>query len=195
MNIVTNKRLLVILLISSIIAIINFPPNSGSEIKKDDKIQKNSTIPHLFLQFTVLMFSISVLSYQHLMKYQTLPLSNLEYCTIALIFIGFILRMSCYYELGSLFTFTIKTERNHKLIKTGPYKYLAHPSYIAQVLVIVGSVFLLTKSWIATLGLLVISYVMISKRIKIEEKLMRKKFGNKYNKYMKNRYKLIPFIY
>jgi protein-S-isoprenylcysteine O-methyltransferase Ste14 len=194
-SIINSKRLLIVLILISVVAIINFPPNAGTEVKHNDTVTDNSTVPQLFLQFVVFMFLISGLSYYHIMKYQIEPLSESEYYVIAFILVGVALRMWSYYELGRYFTYTIKTEQDHKLINTGPYKYLVHPSYTGQVLAILGTVYILTRSWVFTAGLLGVSSFIVSKRINVEEDVMRQKFGDKYKKYLKTRSRLIPFVY
>jgi protein-S-isoprenylcysteine O-methyltransferase Ste14 len=189
-----NIRLISVLLLPAVLAITNYPPNAGSEIKKGDNVAKNGSVKHLFLQFVVMMFLVSILSYIHLSKYNT-DLSNLEYYTLGVVLVGFAIRMWSYYELGSSFTFMLKTGKDQQLIKSGPYKVLVHPSYTGQVLVLVGALFFLTKSWVLSLGLLSASYYVSSKRIKVEEKLMRDKFGKEYDVYLNERYRFIPFVY
>ncbi|SPO38694.1 uncharacterized protein PSFLO_04173 [Pseudozyma flocculosa] len=41
------------------------------------------------------------------------------------------LRLRCYRELGRFFTFAIGIRKEHKVIQTGPYRYVRHPSYTA----------------------------------------------------------------
>ncbi|CAJ0838843.1 2314_t:CDS:2 [Entrophospora sp. SA101] len=41
---------------------------------------------------------------------------------------GALLRLWCYRSLDEFFTFDIKVQKDHKLITTGPYSLLIHPS-------------------------------------------------------------------
>ncbi|CAG8690859.1 3340_t:CDS:1, partial [Cetraspora pellucida] len=46
---------------------------------------------------------------------------------IATVF-GAILRFWCYKVLNKFFTFNVEIKKSHKLITTGPYRFLIHPS-------------------------------------------------------------------
>ncbi|KAJ7740588.1 hypothetical protein B0H16DRAFT_1324281 [Mycena metata] len=51
---------------------------------------------------------------------------------------GALLRLQCYRALGEHFTFEMGITRNHRLITTGPYNYIRHPSYSGAILVYLG---------------------------------------------------------
>lgn len=44
-----------------------------------------------------------------------------------------LLRRACYVTLGKMFTFEVTIQPGHKLIKTGPYSFVRHPSYLSAV--------------------------------------------------------------
>lgn len=50
-----------------------------------------------------------------------------------------LLRQRCFRELGPLFTFEVAIQPNHKLVTTGPYAVVRHPSYIGIYLTLLGS--------------------------------------------------------
>ncbi|KAF7354626.1 hypothetical protein MSAN_01376000 [Mycena sanguinolenta] len=51
---------------------------------------------------------------------------------------GALLRLLCYRTLGKYFTFETGITRNHRLITTGPYSLIRHPSYTGAVLAYFG---------------------------------------------------------
>ncbi|KAJ7210643.1 hypothetical protein B0H12DRAFT_409703 [Mycena haematopus] len=51
---------------------------------------------------------------------------------------GALLRLLCYRALGKYFTFETGITRNHRLITTGPYSLIRHPSYTGAVLAYIG---------------------------------------------------------
>ncbi|KIY44380.1 ICMT-domain-containing protein [Fistulina hepatica ATCC 64428] len=57
-------------------------------------------------------------------------------CFVALL--GGCLRLLCYKELGSMFTFEMSIRTNHRLITSGPYSYVRHPGYVGVILSVVG---------------------------------------------------------
>ena len=56
-----------------------------------------------------------------------------------LVIAGGMIRLACYRELGSFFTFELSIRKDHKLITTGPYAYVRHPSYTGLVFAVFGS--------------------------------------------------------
>ncbi|CAA7265234.1 unnamed protein product [Cyclocybe aegerita] len=53
---------------------------------------------------------------------------------------GDLLRLWCFRELGKHFTFVLTIQKDHKLITSGPYAYLRHPSYLGAILGFMGEV-------------------------------------------------------
>ena len=53
---------------------------------------------------------------------------------------GGLLRMYCFNTLGRFFTFDFCIRRDHKLVTTGPYSIVRHPSYSGFIIAYVGMV-------------------------------------------------------
>jgi len=51
---------------------------------------------------------------------------------------GTAIRIACYREMGAFFTFDITFQKDHKLVTTGPYAVVRHPSYLGAMMIIVG---------------------------------------------------------
>ncbi|KAJ7683539.1 hypothetical protein B0H17DRAFT_1181582 [Mycena rosella] len=68
----------------------------------------------------------------------TLRLTPLLVLGCALIISGAILRFLCYCVLGKYFTFETGIARDHRLITTGPYSVVRHPSYTGAILAYLG---------------------------------------------------------
>nr|VWO95730.1 C-24(28) sterol reductase [Ganoderma boninense] len=127
---------------------------------------------------------------------------------------GGLLRTRCYRELGRLFTFELSIRDNHKLVTTGPYAFLRHPSYLGVYLIIAGNITLLASkgSWYVESGLwstvwgggirwsavgFLLSIVLrLYLRVDEEDRMMRKEFGKEWEEWAKKTpYRLIPFVY
>ncbi|KAJ4465446.1 hypothetical protein J3R30DRAFT_2676061 [Lentinula aciculospora] len=55
-----------------------------------------------------------------------------------LIIAGGALRWSCYRTLGKMFTYEVAVQKEHRLITSGPYGVVRHPSYTGVLLIIAG---------------------------------------------------------
>jgi protein-S-isoprenylcysteine O-methyltransferase Ste14 len=112
---------------------------------------------------------------------------------LILTFTGFSLMNWSVIILGRHFSVDVTIQKNHKLIKTGPYKYIRHPRYAGIILFLYG-IPLVFNSWIFILaGILLVAVLLW--RIEDEEKLMLEEFKNDWEEYKKSTRSLIPFIY
>lgn len=110
------------------------------------------------------------------------------------------LRIWCYRTLGNLFTFEITIHKSHRLIRTGPYAYVCHPSYTALSFVIIGFLILTFApgSWItecqimrtpvawlpATFTVLsLFSVLSVWRRGKIEDEELERVFKDQWREY------------
>lgn len=136
-----------------------------------------------------------------------LPMNYLTIIGFTFMIIGGIGRIWCYRTLGNFFTYEITIRNSHKLIKTGPYAYVRHPSYTFVSMVTIG-MFLVHRRianllpnnpWIQMqFGLggfcicCLILTASIARRIGREEKELKKQFGSEWLKYASTRKRFIP---
>ncbi|KAI0060190.1 hypothetical protein BV25DRAFT_991176 [Artomyces pyxidatus] len=57
---------------------------------------------------------------------------------VATTFLGMVIRVMCFRELGKFFTYELAIRDKHKLVTSGPYSIVRHPSYTGLALVYVG---------------------------------------------------------
>ena len=127
---------------------------------------------------------------------------------------GAILRFACYRELGQLFTFEVAIRKDHRLITTGPYAFVRHPSYTGGFMTVWGEVVIQfsSGSWFVEHGciqhimgkiyvvvlitsVLLITYYCIMRSIS-EDQLLREQFGKEWDTWAdRTCYRLVPFIY
>lgn len=102
-----------------------------------------------------------------------------------LIVLGFSLLLIARFQLRE--QFSTKTRNPHKLLKTGLYKRIKHPVYMASLIALFGiCVFFIGKSFSAFVFFFWIIFFEIQrKRSQKEEKLLVKKFGEEYKEYCK----------
>ena len=81
----------------------------------------------------------------------------------------------------------------HKLIRTGPYKWVRNPAYTGIIIGVIGS----TVADGELLALLAIVLIVVGFLIKIrtEEKFLLEEFGEVFIQYKKDVKSLISFVY
>jgi protein-S-isoprenylcysteine O-methyltransferase Ste14 len=121
------------------------------------------------------------------------PLSILQICSWLLFII------SIYYALTAfnLFQQHGKPGRNFenttKLVTTGLYRYIRHPMY-GSLLIFGLGIFLKSISWQSFILLMIIAVALFI-TCKVEEKEMKKKFGDEYENYITKTKMFIPYLY
>jgi protein-S-isoprenylcysteine O-methyltransferase Ste14 len=131
-----------------------------------------------------------------------------------LIVLAAAIRYWCYREMGRHFTFHVTLLKNHKLITTGPYNIVRHPSYTGGIFMFIGNVIWYTArgSWLREsmtyqmkLFWLLIAAVMLFTcfslaillgRIPVEDAILKKEFGKDWDEWAKAvPYRLFPGIF
>jgi protein-S-isoprenylcysteine O-methyltransferase Ste14 len=96
--------------------------------------------------------------------------------------------------LGKNWSGVLEIAKGHALVTHGPYQFVRHPMYSAFFLMGTG-VLLLSANWlVGGLNLAAVAY-MYFVRIKDEEAMVLKQFGQSYENYMKNIGRFIPQLW
>jgi protein-S-isoprenylcysteine O-methyltransferase Ste14 len=92
-------------------------------------------------------------------------------------------------------TFKLTSAPHHKatLVTTGPYKILRHPMYAGVILVALSLLF--NFFTLPRLIIFIILCVAFFYEVQHEEGLLKSHFKDQYNAYLKNTFRLIPFVY
>ncbi|KAI0328964.1 ICMT-domain-containing protein [Cubamyces sp. BRFM 1775] len=133
-------------------------------------------------------------------------------CTLGIV--GGLIRIWCYRTLGRFFTWELSVQREHKLVTSGPYAIVRHPSYTGTVLRSIGTVLLVLSEgsyaveagWLQSVWgkavafgvmgyMTFISYSLV-RRIPKEDAMLEKEFGPQWREWRKRTpYSLVPFVY
>ncbi|WP_008586297.1 methyltransferase family protein [Niabella soli] len=116
------------------------------------------------------------------------------YMGLGLLILGILLRFFIIASLGKFFTTNVTIRQEHVLKTDGCYKYIRHPAYAASLLSFAGFGISLNNQ-IALLVVLIAVRLAFYNRIRIEERLLVKHFGQQYIDYGKHTWRLIPFIF
>lgn len=143
---------------------------------------------------------------------------------LLLILFGGLFRASCHRHLGKMFTWDTSILKDHKLVTTGPYSIVRHPSYLGFLVCSCGYVvFLLSprtlgreclfgssgsSSPLAVRSILGIIYlichagfitensIFLVRRSYIEDGMMKGEFGKQWDDWAKNvRWRIFPYIF
>jgi protein-S-isoprenylcysteine O-methyltransferase Ste14 len=112
---------------------------------------------------------------------------------VILIVLGVIIRRRVREALGRCFSYGLRTSEGHELVTSGIYGHIRHPAYAGNLLIWSG----LPLVFSSLLGFLVMLLLVppFLYRMRIEENMLLKRFGNRYLEYMKRSKRLIPRIY
>jgi protein-S-isoprenylcysteine O-methyltransferase Ste14 len=113
---------------------------------------------------------------------------------LTLLCVGIAIRWKAIYTLGKYFTGTVLIRGDHRLIRTGVYKYLRHPAYTGTLVAHLG-LGLSFSNWFS-IALSVVPYFAAAMyRIHVEEQTLVEAFGEEYIIYSSNTKRLIPKVY
>ena len=130
-----------------------------------------------------------------------LSLHNLYFGTPALYWIGvavFVLGLALRWysiaTLGRFFTVDVAIAADQTVIKTGPYKFLRHPSYTGVLLAFLGLGLCFANPISLVLFVVPPTFAFLL-RIKVEEQALQNGLGDPYSLYIRHTKRLIPFVY
>jgi len=107
---------------------------------------------------------------------------------------GLVLRWYAILHLGRMFTVDVAIATDHRLIDSGPYRRIRHPSYAGALLAILG-LGLMLGSLPALAALLLPCGAAYTYRIGVEEAALSRGLGTAYDDYARRTRRLIPWIY
>jgi protein-S-isoprenylcysteine O-methyltransferase Ste14 len=93
-------------------------------------------------------------------------------------------------SIGSGITPTSVTRTEHKLVTSGPYRWVRHPLYTVGSSMFISFGFMADNWFIGALGIL--AFIAMAVRTSKEEANLIEKFGNEYREYMKHTGRFLP---
>jgi protein-S-isoprenylcysteine O-methyltransferase len=124
-----------------------------------------------------------------------LPAGHAVYATgYGLFAAGVVFRWVSIVHLGRFFTPNVTIFKEHRLMDTGPYRFIRHPTYTGALVAMLG-VTLTIGNLAALLMICVPVGAAVVWRMSIEEAALLEAFGDQYRRYMRRTWRLIPLIY
>ena len=110
---------------------------------------------------------------------------------------GVLVGLSCVFLINWLFrslgqgiTPTVATRASHRLVKTGPYRYVRHPLYSIGTALFL-SFALMAGNWFFAV-MAVLAFILLAIRLPNEEAHLIEKFGDEYRQYMATTGAFVP---
>ena len=113
---------------------------------------------------------------------------------LALMLAGLLLRWWAIVHLGRFFTVNVAVASDHRVVDTGPYRLIRHPSYTGILLTCLG-VGLCFGNFASLLVIVVPIVALALKRMRVEEAALAGALGDDYRTYMSHTKRLIPGVY
>lgn len=116
--------------------------------------------------------------------------------TVALVAMlaGLSLRIWAVLTLGRFFTWFITVYDDHQVIRSGPFRFIRHPSYCGALLLFVGTLVFL-HAWLGAALSLVFQLFAYVRRIRYEEAMMIERLGERYEVYTREVSALVPLLW
>ena len=130
-----------------------------------------------------------------------LPLLNERFAPIAiwlaalgaaLTFAGLAFSIWARFVIAENWSSYVEVKRDHELIVEGPYRWVRHPIYTGLLLAFIGSA-LAVGEWRGVLAVVIVA-AAFWRKLRLEEALMRRQFGEAYARYAARVPALIPFV-
>jgi protein-S-isoprenylcysteine O-methyltransferase Ste14 len=118
----------------------------------------------------------------------------LKVAAVIVILVGLAIRWTAIVTLGKSFSSNVAIQDSQKVMKTGIFGVVRHPSYLGLLLVFLA-VGVHSRNWIAFVLAVVPPTAALLYRISVEETALRAAFGEEYLAYSRDTRRLIPGLY
>ena len=119
---------------------------------------------------------------------------SLLFVAIVVLLVGIAIRWWAIVALGRFFTSDLAVQAGHRIVQTGPYRWVRHPSYTGLLVAFLGAG-LAMYNWVSVVGMLAPVTAAIVYRVHVEEKMLEREFGTAYAEYRERTCRLLPGIF
>jgi protein-S-isoprenylcysteine O-methyltransferase len=112
----------------------------------------------------------------------------------ALFVAGLVLRWYAIIYLGRFFTVDVAIAADHRVVDSGPYRSIRHPSYTGVLLAFLGYGICL-GNWLSLAAVTLPIGWAFMRRIEVEESVLNGALGESYAAYSRHTKRLVPWVY
>ena len=113
---------------------------------------------------------------------------------LAVMLFGIVIRGTAIAQLGRFHTPNVAILEDHRLLDTGLYAYVRHPSYLGALIAFFGFSVAL-GNWLSMLVIMAITPLIYLYRMREEDAALLAAFGDSYRAYCTRTKRLIPWVY
>jgi protein-S-isoprenylcysteine O-methyltransferase Ste14 len=113
--------------------------------------------------------------------------------SVVLLTLGSVLSWTGARALGRHWRFDAGLNRDHELVRSGPYRIVRHPIYASMLCMLIGTGLLVTP-WPILLISIALFVIGTEVRIRIEDRLLASSFGDQFVLYRTTTPAYIPFV-
>jgi protein-S-isoprenylcysteine O-methyltransferase Ste14 len=132
-------------------------------------------------------------AYTDRIDFLTLGGEGVRWLGVLLYAAGGVLRLAPVFVLGRRFSGLVAIQTEHRLVSSGLYGVIRHPSYLGLFVLMLGWG-LAFRSGVGVV-IAVLSLGVLLARIQAEERLLSETFGAEYDAYRARTWRLIPYVY
>ena len=107
---------------------------------------------------------------------------------------GLALRWAAILTLGRLFTVDVAIQAGHVVVRSGPYRFIRHPSYTGLLLAFLG-LGMYFANWLSIFVLMLPITLAVTNRVVKEERTLLAAFGADYAAYCARTRRFIPGLF
>jgi protein-S-isoprenylcysteine O-methyltransferase Ste14 len=111
---------------------------------------------------------------------------------VALTLAGLAFSIWARFTIAANWSSDVQLKRDHELIVAGPYRWVRHPIYTGVLLMFAGTA-LAVGEWRAVLAV-ALAAGAFWRKLRLEEAVMRRQFGEAYARYAARVPAIIPFV-
>jgi protein-S-isoprenylcysteine O-methyltransferase len=164
--------------------------------KRSGTSSRDTDRSSLRVLWTVILLSVAagIVAARMLPKFGSEWLARGYVYGVVMFAVGLLLRWYAIVYLGRFFTVDVAIASDHRVVDSGPYRTIRHPSYSGALLAFLGFGVCL-GNWVSLAAVTLPIAAAFMKRIAVEEAALDSALGESYAAYARRTKRLIPYIY
>ena len=114
--------------------------------------------------------------------------------SVAVLAAALAIRWTALFTLGKSFSANVAIRESQKMVRSGLYRVVRHPSYLGLLMVLVA-IGIHSRNWISLVVAVVPTTAALIYRIQVEEQALQEAFGEEYAQYSRATKRLLPGVY